>query len=161
MPADYGQKASILPLKQALVADVRPMLSLLLAAVAAVLLIACVNVSNLLVARTLTRQRELAIRASLGAARGRILRQVMTEGVLLVLCGVVLGLPLAYAGLQVLAASLPDGLPRSVHFALDGRLLAFVVSALTLSALIVGVFPALRAARVDLVPQMAEGERTG
>ena len=161
MPADYGQNASLIPLKHALVADVRPLLTLLLAAVATVLLIACVNVSNLLVARTLARQRELAIRASLGAARGRILRQVLTEGALLVLCGLVLGVPVAYGGMDLLATSLPADMPRSVTLALDGRLLAFAAAALATCALIVGVFPALRAAQVDLVPRMAEGERTG
>ena len=161
MPGDYGQNAGLSGLKQALVADVRPMLTLLLAAVATVLLIACVNVSNLLVARTLARQRELAIRASLGAARGRILRQVLTEGVLLVLCGLVLGLPLAYGGLQLLATWLPDDMPRNVNLVLDVRLLGFGAVALATCALIVGAFPALRAAQVDLVPRMAEGERSG
>ena len=161
MPADYGQNASLIPLKRALVEDVRPLLTLLLVAVAAVLLIACVNVSNLLVARTLARQRELAIRASLGAARGRILRQVLTEGVLLVVCGLILGLPLAYLGLQLLVTSLPADMPRSVTLTLDVRLLGFVGSALAICALIIGVFPALRAAQVDLVPRMAEGERSG
>ncbi len=161
MPADYGQNAGLIGLKQALVADVRPMLTLLFGAVATVLLIACVNVSNLLVARTLARQRELAIRASLGAARGRILRQVLTEGVLLVLCGLVLAVPLAYGGLQLLSAWLPEDMPRSVDVVLDVRLLAFGAAALAMSALIVGVFPAMRAAQVDLVPRMAEGERSG
>ncbi|MBA3638118.1 MAG: ABC transporter permease [Acidobacteria bacterium] len=161
MPADYGQNASLIPLKQALVADVRPLLTLLLAAVGMVLLIACVNVSNLLVARTLARQRELAIRASLGAARGRIVRQVLTEGALLVLCGIVLGVPIAYFGMQVLVTSLPTDMPRSVTLALDRRLFAFAATAFAACALIVGVFPASRAAQVDLVPRMAEGERTG
>ena len=161
MPADYGQNASIVPLKHALVEDVRPLLTLLLAAVAIVLVIACVNVSNLLVARTLARQRELAIRASLGAARGRILRQVATEGGLLVLCGLACGMPLAYAGLQVLSLWLPADMPRSVDLAIDGRLVLFVAAVFSACAMIVALFPAVRAAGVDLVPRLAEGERSG
>lgn len=161
MPSDYGQDVSLAPLGQALVADVRPMLTMLLGAVAVVLLIACVNVSNLLVARTLARQRELAIRASLGAGRARILRQVLAEGVLLVLLGLALAVPVAYAGVHLLGAWLPPDMPRPVALTFDVRLFAFASAALTACALIVGLFPAVRASRVDLVPRLAEGQRTG
>ena len=161
MPADYGQDVSLVPLKHALVADVRPMLTMLSAAVAVVLLIACVNVSSLLVARQLARQRELAIRASLGAGRARILRQVLTEGLLLVLLGVALAVPVAYLGVQLLGAWLPADMPRALSLTLDARLIFFGAGAVAVSALIVGLFPAIRASRVDLVPRMNEGERTG
>ena len=161
MPAGYGTEAAAVPLHAALTTSVRSMLLMLLGAVGVVLLIASVNISNLLVARTLARQRELAVRAARGAGRGRILRQVLTEGVLLVALGAAAGLPLAYAGVEMLAAWLPADMPRAVGFTIDGRLLAFALSTLAGSALIIGILPALRASTVDLVPQLVEGERTG
>ncbi|HVL68265.1 MAG TPA: ABC transporter permease [Vicinamibacterales bacterium] len=161
MPAGYGRAAHAVPLVEWLVADVRPMLLTLLAAVAVVLLIASVNVGNLLVGRTLARQRELAIRTSLGASRARILRQVLTEGLLLVLAGLAAGVPLAYAVLQVLTAALPAEMPRPVALTLDVRLLTCGAVAVAASAVLVGLVPALRASRADPAPQLAGGERIG
>jgi putative ABC transport system permease protein len=161
MPPDYGTGVVAVPLKQSLVSDVRPMLLLLLAAAGLVLLIATVNVSNLLVARTLARGREMGIRAALGAARGRILRQVWTEGLLLVLLGGLAALPLAYAGLGALRSWLPAGMPRSIDLALDLRLLGAGALAVLGAVLIVGGVPALRASNVDLAPRLAESGRHG
>ena len=161
MPASYGQTAAAVPLQDALVKNVRTILLLLLAAAGVVLLIACVNVSHLLVARSLARRRELAIRASLGAARGRILRHVLTEGVLIVAAGVAVGLPAGYLGIGILAASLPAEMPRPVTMAADVRTLASGVAAVVSMALLVGLLPALRASRVDLAPQLADSQRAG
>ena len=161
MPAAYGTAAAAVPLQQSIVRDVRPMLLLLLAAVVLVLLIASVNISNLLVARTLSRGRELGIRAALGAARGRILRQVGTEGVLLVLLGLLAALPLAYLGVTVLSAWLPAEMPRPVSIEVDARLLAFAALALGSSVLVIGGLPAFRASRADLAPRLSEGGRHG
>ena len=161
MPAGYGQAAAAIALQESLVTNVRSTLLLLMGAVGVVWLIACVNVSHLLVARALARRRELAIRASLGAARGRILRHVLTEGVLLVVAGVAVGLPLGYAGIGALSASLPAEMPRPVTAATDARMILFGVAAVVTAALLVGLLPALRASRVDLAPQMADRQRAG
>ena len=161
MPADYGQTAAAIPLQESLVQQVRTTLMLLLGAVAVVLLIACVNVSHLLVARALARRRELAIRASLGAARGRILRHVLAEGILFVAVGVAAAVPIGYAGVRVLAASLPAEMPRPVGIEADGRTLLFAAVAVAVAALLVGLVPALRASRIDLAPQLADSQRTG
>ena len=161
MPADYGSEATAVPLQRSIVSDVRPMLLLLFAAVVLVLLIASVNISNLLVSRTLSRSRELGIRAALGAARGRILRQVCTEGILLVWLGLVAAVPLAYVGVTALAAVLPAEMPRPVSLAVDARLLAFAALALGASVLVIGGLPAFRASRVGLAPTLNEGGRHG
>ena len=158
MPANYGTDAAAVPLQQSIVSDVRPMLLLLLAAVVLVLLIASVNISNLLASRTLARGRELGIRSALGAARGRILRQVCTEGVLLVVLGLLAALPVGYLGVTALAAWLPADMPRPVSLAVDARLLAFTAVALGCTVLIVGGLPAYRA---DLAPKLSEGGRHG
>jgi predicted permease len=160
MPVDYGSSAKAISLKEALVGDVRPMLQLLLAAVAGVLLMASVNISHLLLSRTLARRRELAVRASLGAGRGRILRQVLTEGVLLVALGGAAGLLLAYAGVHLLAAWLPADMPRRVSLSLDARLLGFAFFLFAACAAIVAALPAIRAARADVVSHLSEGGRT-
>ena len=161
MPAGYGQTAAAIPLQQSLVQHVSTTLLLLLGAVAVVLLIACVNVSHLLVARALARRRELAIRASLGAARGRILTHVLAEGLLFVTAGVAAAVPIGYAGIRVLATSLPAEMPRPVGMNADGRTILFAALAVAAAALLVGLVPALRASRLDLAPQLADGQRTG
>ena len=161
MPADYGQTAAAIPLQESLVQHVRTTLMLLLGAVGVVLLIACVNVSHLLVARALARRRELAIRASLGAARGRILRHVLAEGILFVAAGVAAAVPIGYAGVRVLAASLPAEMPRPVGINADARMILFATVAVAAAALLVGLVPALRASRIDLASQLADTQRTG
>ena len=161
MPADYGATAAVVPLRDALVKNVRTTLLLLLGAVSVVLVIACVNVSQLLVARTLARRRELAIRASLGAARTRILAHVFWEGLLLVVLGLAAGVPVAWGSLRILAAWLPVELARPVALVVDVRLLAFGAIAVTGAAVMVGLFPAVRASRIDLAPQLADSQRTG
>jgi predicted permease len=159
MPAEYGSTAAAQPLHDALVGDVRAMLWLMLAAVSVVLLIACANVSHLLVARTRARRGELAIRSSLGASRGRLLRHVFTEGALLVSAGVWLGLPLGLAGTRALATWLPADMPRPVTAVLDVRLLAFGGAAVAAVVMLVALVPAVRASRLDLAPQLAESGR--
>jgi putative ABC transport system permease protein len=137
---------------------VRPALLVLAAAVALVLLIACANVANLLLARGAARHRELAIRAALGGRRGRLIRHLLTESALLAAAGGALGLALAWALLRVLPLAAPAGVPRLADVTLDGPVIAFALAASLLAALVSGLAPALRSTRVDLVQALCGGE---
>jgi putative ABC transport system permease protein len=138
---------SVITLHDALTAKVRTPLLILLGAVALALLIACVNVANLLLARGLQRQGEFALRLSLGATPRRLSRQLLTESLTLGCCAAVLGVPLAWAGIHTLVALAPAGIPRLTEVSLDPRMLAFAVAVSLLSALAFGTVPALLASR--------------
>jgi putative ABC transport system permease protein len=150
-----GQPVVIVPLRDSLArgnpasSDVRPTLVALLGAVALVLLIACANVANLMLARAAVRQKELAIRKALGAARGRVLRQLLTESAVLAALGVVGGLGLAAACFGYLTRLLPVTLPASSALSLDARVLALTIGAALVTVLLFGAGPAFAAARRD------------
>src|SRR5216683_3249548 len=133
------------PLSQEVVGDVRPTLWLLLGAVSLVLLIACVNVASLLLARAVSRERELAMRTTLGAGRGRLVRQCLTESAVLGVSGGMLGVLLAAVGIRPFVTFWPGSLPRAEEVQLDWRVLLFAVAASLLSGLLFGLAPALRA----------------
>jgi putative ABC transport system permease protein len=144
-PSDYDASTlAVVPLQEALTGNVRGALLVLLAAVGFVLLIACANVANLLLARSVTRRRELALRAVLGASRGRLIRQLLTESLLLGAGGAIAGVLLAAAALNGLAALAPISLPRLSHIAIDGRVLAFTAAVTMLTSLVFGLLPAWR-----------------
>ncbi len=149
-PPSSGFMINVVPLLQQVVGEVRRPLLILLGAVAFVLLIACANVANLQLARATVRQKEIAIRASVGAARGRIIRQLLTESVLLSLLGGALGLLIAVFGLKALLRFGPNMLPRLNEIGIDGRVLGFTFLVSLLTGVIFGLAPALRASRVDL-----------
>ena len=132
------------PLSQEVVGDVRPTLWLLLGAVSVVLLIACVNVASLLLARAVSRERELAMRVALGASRGRLLRQCLTESTVLGISGGVLGILLAFVGIHPFVSLWPGSLPRAEDVQLDWRVLLFALGLSLLSSLLFGLAPALR-----------------
>jgi predicted permease len=136
------------------VGQIRPVLLILLAAVGLVLLIACANVANLLLAQGATRQRELAVRTAVGAGRGRIVRQLLTESLLLAAAGAVAGLGIGYWGSGVLVGMAPEGLPRLADFAhgipMDSTVLFFTAAVSILTGVLFGLVPALHAARTDL-----------
>ena len=142
-----------------------PLLMVLVGAVGLVLLIACANVANLLLARGSARRRELAIRASIGAGRGRLIRQLLTESLLLSLAGGLLGLPLGYAGIRVLLAVNTAGLPRvgdaGATVALDWRVLVFGLAISLLTGMVFGLFPALEASRADFTDGSDFNARSG
>ncbi|MFL6333881.1 MAG: ABC transporter permease [Pyrinomonadaceae bacterium] len=162
-PENYPQSRafsfSVRPLLEQVVGDVRPALLVLLGAVAFVLLIACANVANLLLARAAVREKEMAVRTAIGAGRGRIVRQLLTESVALSFVGGVLGLIVAVWGLDGLRALSPGNIPRLQNVALDGRVLLFTSAVTMLTGVLFGLAPALRASRVNLGETLKEGGR--
>ena len=156
-----GNGASLRPLKPALVGGVQSVLFLLLGAVAFVLLIACVNVSNLMLARSTGRAREFAIRAALGAARWRLLRQSLIESLLLSLCGGAAGLFIATWATQVALKTLPTALPRAQEVRLDLRVLLFTIAVSILTGVVAGLLPAIKASRWGFNETLKDGGRGG
>ena len=154
---DKGWGAVVIPLHDDMVADVRPALLVLLGAVAFVLLIACVNVANLALAKTFSRQKEIAIRTALGATSARVLRQILTETVLLALAGGALGLAYAHIGVRMIIAFLGDKLPRSLDIGLDSHVLAFTAFVSVFTGIVAGILPALRSTRGDVNQALKQG----
>ena len=154
-----GWHVIVVPLQDHMVRRIKPALLVLLVAVAFVLLIACGNVANLLLARAAGRQKEIGIRTALGARRERIIRQLLTESVLLALLGGALGLVLAKAGMDALLALAPQDLPRLSDISLDGRVVAFTAAITVLTGVIFGLVPALQAASPNLDETLKDAGR--
>jgi predicted permease len=157
MPDLLWAGASVISLQQNLVGDVSTKLFVLLGAIGIVLLIACANVANLLLARSAARQKEIAVRAALGASPWRICRQLLTESLLLGMAGSALGLLLAVNGLAWLKAILPADTPRLTSVSIDWRVLAFAAGIAVLTGLILGIVPAMYASRIDLTESLKTG----
>ncbi|QOY90575.1 ABC transporter permease [Paludibaculum fermentans] len=157
--SEQGWRVHLIPLFQEMVGRTRRILLVLFGAVGLLLLIACVNAANLLLARSTARAREIAVRSALGAARGRILRQLLTESLVLAGAGALLGTALAHAGLRVIVAFLPAGFPRAAAIRLDTGVLLFTVITAMLTGLLFGLAPALSAARADVQQGLREGAR--
>ena len=156
-----GLSVNVTSLRASLVGDYKKALLILLGVVGFVLLIACVNVANLLLARATARQKEIAIRAALGANRKRIFRQLLTESLMLGLIGGAIGLVLALWGMDLLLAAIPIDIPFWMKFDLDGRVLGFTFACSLLTGFVFGTAPALEASNPDLNETLKEGGRSG
>lgn len=157
--SNAGWETLVVPLANDVVGNLRPALWILLGAVAFVLLIACANVANLLLAQALAREQEVALRIALGAGRGRILRQFLTESLCLGAIGGLMGLAFAWIGVRVLLVLAPTDLPRLDGVGIDARVLGFTLGLAVLASLIFGLIPAWQAGRADFVGALKEGAR--
>ena len=157
--SNKGWGILMMPMQDYMVRDVKPVLWTLLGAVGCVLLIACANIANLLLARATARHREISIRAALGAGRGRLIRQLLTESVVLAICGGVAGVLLARWGLDALLALAPTSLPRITEIRLDRGVLFFSLALSILTGLVFGIAPAWLAARADVNEALKQGTR--
>lgn len=157
--ADAGHTIKLVSMKEDLVGKVEPLLLVLLAAVGFLMLIACANVANLLLARSVARSREFAIRSALGASAARMIRQLLTESILLSAVAGALGLLLAYGGLKTLLKVLPAGLPRIGEVSLDAKVLLFSLGLSLVTGVIFGLAPALKATGTNLQEIMKQSGR--
>ena len=155
-----GWDVSLWTLHERLVREVKPSLLALLGAVGLVLLIACANVANLLLARSAARQKEIAIRAAMGASRTRVVRQMLTESILLSAIGGIAGLFLSIWLTDVLMSMLPEGAPRLEHIGIDYRVLTFALGISALTGILFGIVPALQASKLDVTSALKEGGRS-
>ena len=156
----FGWGAGVIPMQEDIVGNSRTMLLLLLGAVGLVLLIACANVGNLLFTRALSRRKEIAIRSALGAGRGRVFQQLLTEALLLAGAGGALGLLLAYGALTAASTLLAGQVPRAEEISIDGRVLLFAVGVSMLTGVLAGTLPGVRASRSDVNDALKEGGRS-
>ena len=157
--ADKGTGVTMIPLKTDVVGSVRGILLVLLGAVTFVLLIACANVANLLLARATGRAREFAIRSALGAGPARVIRQLLTESILLGIAGGAIGLLLALWGTRAILVALPDVLPRASEIDMNWHVLLFTAAISILTGIFFGLVPALKARRTDMHETLKEGGR--
>jgi predicted permease len=160
-PVDEGVGVVIRRLADTRVGALRPMLFLLVGAMSLILLIACVNLANLLLARNSSRQRELAVRAALGAGRSGLVRQLLAETLLLSLAGGAVGLALAWFGVDGLTRMHPQNLPQLAAIVIDWRVLAFTLSVSLATSVVFGLAPALAGTRLDIVDVLKQGGRAG
>jgi len=161
MPKDWNAGVSVLPLRSGMVADVRLRLLMLLGAVTLVVLIACANVANLTLARSATREKEIAVRTALGAGRRRILTQLLTESIVLAGLGGLIGLVLATKGLSSMKAMLPADTPRLADAHIDWRVLLFTGGLAILTGILSGLAPALQSSRTSPTETLRSGGRAG
>jgi putative ABC transport system permease protein len=161
VPADSWVKSDLVPLQEFIVGDVRPTLLILLSAVGLLLLIACANVANLLLARSAARRREIALRTALGASRSRIARQFVSESLLLAVVGGALGLLVASYGLSILKSTLPADMPRLADVTVDSRVFVFTAVLSILTGILFGLAPALGATRLDPNKALKTGGERG
>jgi putative ABC transport system permease protein len=158
---NYRVGAVVVPMKEDLLGNSRLEILVLMCAAGCVLLIACANLASLLLARAVARKKEMAVRAALGAGRGRLVRQMVTEATMLALAGGAIGLLFAQAGMEILSRLVPGGLPSTAKPALDPSLLLFTLALSLLTGIVFSVVPAIQAARASVNDALKQGGRSG